>query len=834
MTNLSSATESPRTDYIACSHCSLPVPQTLLVPDSELQFCCSGCEMVFQMLNECDLQRYYEMAQRERETPDPRTNTPPAYAEFDDDVFHRLYTKPSGPGLLEMELYIEGVHCAACVWLLEKLPSLVPGVVEARLDFRRSLLRIAWNPAEVKLSSIAGFVDRLGYPPHPYRDQKREAAQRAEDRKMLIRIGVAGACAGNTMLIAFALYGGMFSGMDGAYRNFFRWTSLIITLPAVLWAGNLFFKGAWAAIRTRTLHMDLPIALGIGAGFAWGTHNTIMSVGEVYFDSVTTLIFLLLVGRWLQHRQQRIAAQATELLYSLSPSKARRMQDGDVREVPVEALQEGDCIEVRAGDTIPVDGTIRSGQSQLDLSILTGESRPVSVSKGMPVHAGSTNLSNRLLVDVESTGSETRLGQLMRQVEEASQRRAPIVLQADRIAGWFVAAVLTLAVATFVLWWVRDPAQAIEHAVALLIVTCPCALAMATPLAISAGLGKAAQEGILIKGGDVLEALSQPGQLWLDKTGTLTCGQLKLVHWEGDEEIKPLVRAIEERSSHLIARAFVDAFEHLSSAGDAEVEQKLGQGIVGSIQEKTLHIGSPAFLRDTLGELPASMEASIHRLTQDALTPVVIAIDREVKALAGLGDPIRNDTQATLDHFKKMGWRVGILSGDHHDVVQAVARQLGLTPQDCHGGLSPEDKLRFVEETPCDTVVMVGDGVNDAAALSAATIGIGVHGGAEASLAIADIYLTRPGLGPLRSLLDGGNRIMGVIRRGLSFSLIYNLVGATLAITGLLTPLWAAVLMPLSSITVITSSYRARTFGGTSCPSSTSFSPLRSSSQPAQ
>lgn len=834
MTNESTSVEQTQTDYVACSHCQLPVPDTLVVPQSDLQFCCSGCEMVYQMLNECDLQRYYEMAQKERSEPDPRTNTPPAYAEFDDSVFHKLYAKPRGQGLLEIELYIEGVHCAACVWLLEKLPSLVSGVVEARLDFRRSLLRVMWNPAEVQLSSIAGFIDRLGYPPHPYRDQKREEAQRAEDRRMLIRIGVAGACAGNTMLIAFALYGGMFSGMEEAHRHFFRWTSLIITLPAVLWAGNLFFKGAWAAFRTSTLHMDLPIALGIGAGFAWGTHNTIMGVGEVYFDSVTALIFLLLVGRWLQHRQQRMAAQATELLYSLSPSKARRVQGSDIREVPVEALKEGDCIEVRAGETVPVDGEIKTGNSQLDLSILTGESRPIKVSPGMPVHAGSTNLSNRLLIDVQSTGSETRLGQLMRQVEEASQRRAPIVLQANKIAGWFVAAVLALAVITFTLWWMRDPTLAIEHAVALLIVTCPCALGLATPLAISAGLGKAAQEGILVKGGDVLEALARPGQLWLDKTGTLTCGQLKLVHWEGDTSIQPLVRAIEERSSHLIARAMTDAFAHLPSAGEADVEQKLGQGIIGTVDGKTVHIGSPAFLRETFGNLPETMESNIHQLTRDALTPVVIAVDGEVKALAGLGDPIRNDTQETLQHFKKMGWQVGILSGDHPEVVQAVARKLGLNPEQCHGGLSPEDKLRFVEETPHDTVVMVGDGVNDAAALSAATIGIGVHGGAEASLAIADIYLTRPGLTPLRTLLDGGNRIIGVIRRNLGFSLIYNFMGATLAITGLITPLWAAVLMPLSSITVITSSYRARTFGGQSCQSSTSFSPSRSSSQLAQ
>lgn len=816
---------NPMTRATVCSHCGLPVPVAYQNPEVELQFCCSGCETVYHMLHQCDLQPLYEQVQSERNVPDPRSHVPPAYAEFDDEVFHQLYVRQEAGGIREIELYVEGVHCAACVWLLEKLPTICTGVVEARLDFRRSLLRVRWDVEQIRLSQVAGILDRLGYPPHAYRDRDREAKQRTEDRRNLIRIAVAGASAGNTMLIAFALYGGVFSEMSPEHRDFFRWASLIVALPAVLWAGNVFFRGAWSALRTRTLHMDLPIAIGIIAGFVWGIRNTIVGAGEIYFDSVTALIFLLLVGRWLQHRQQRVASQAAEILYSLSPSKARKIQGEQSKEVPIEALMPGDQIEVKAGESIPVDGMILLGTTQLDLSVLTGESMPVDANVGDTVLAGSVNLSTRLLIQVVKTGSETRLGQLLRQVEEANQRRAPIVKQADRLAGWFVAVVLCMAVLTFVLWWLRDPTHAIEYAVALLIVTCPCALGLATPLALSAGLGKAAQQGILIKGGDVIEALSRPGQLWLDKTGTLTAGQMKLMAWSGDSSWQPLVRAMEEHSSHPIARAFVEAFAQTAPVPDVQVEHRMGQGLIGTWQGKTILIGSPALVREQCGILPEETETTLEAWTQRALTPVVLAVDGVVKAVAGLGDPIRPDSYETLQFFRNMGWQIGILSGDHPVVVQAVAQQLGLNPSWCHGGLSPEDKVAFVTSQPHSTVVMVGDGVNDAAALSAATVGIGVHGGAEACLAIADVYLTQPGLRPLRTLLQGGRNTMRVIQRNLGFSLAYNVLGATLAIAGLISPLWAAVLMPLSSITVITSSYRAQTFGGVSCPSSTSYSP---------
>jgi Cu2+-exporting ATPase len=487
--------------------------------------------------------------------------------------------------------------------------------------------------------------------------------------------------------------------------------------------------------------------------------------------------------------------------------------EGDaVREVPIEALAPGAVVEVLAGDSVPADGSVLKGASTVDRSLLTGESRPEAVAAGDPVHAGTVNLSGPLLVEVRSTGEDTRVGRLMRLVEEGAQRRAPVVQLADRISGWFVAAVLVLAALTLGIWLRLDPEHAVQHAVALLIVSCPCALGLATPLAVSAAIGRAARRRILIKGGDALESLARPGRLLLDKTGTLTEGRLAVVRWWGDEAARGLAAAVERHSAHPVARALAAA------AGDAsltasEVRELTGAGIEGTVEGRRVMVSSAAHGERELGALPDDAAGAVAAMAADGLSPVVVAVDGRAVAVAGLGDPLRADSSASVAAIRARGWRVEILSGDHPEVVAGVARELGVPAAAARGGAAPEDKLEAVRAAAAEgTAAMVGDGVNDAAALAAATVGIGVHGGAEAALAAADAYLGRPGLTPVVELLDGARRTLGVIRRNLVLSLAYNVVAVSFAITGHMSPILAAVLMPLSSMTVVLSSYRARTF----------------------
>ena len=807
MTSASAVMNAPVSDVaaeVACAHCMLPVPAGLLVGGQAHQFCCAGCCTAFTLIAEHGLGAYYDIAEP-RDAPVASTGR--SFEEFDHAAFRELYVRPTPDGLSQVDLYLESVHCGACVWLVERVPLVVRGVASAELNIRRSLARIVWDDATVPLSRVARALDSLGYHPHPFRGFAVEAMRRREDRAMLARIGVAGAVAANVMLASLALYSGQFGGMEGPYERFFRWVCLVLTTPALFGPGRVFFAGAWASLRTRTLNMDLPIAIALAIGWARGTANTITGTGPIYFDGLAMLTFALLAGRFLQQRGQRAAADSAELLYSLAPSSAR-VVDGEItRELPAQALLPGMVLDVRAGESFAADGTVAAGQSAVDMALLTGESRPVSVSEGDRVYAGTTNVASALRVRVDAAGEESRLARILSQVEEGARRRAPVVQLANRLAGWFVAVVLVVAAATVLFWYPRDQTAAMDNAIALLIVTCPCALALATPLAVSMAIGRAARNGILIKGGDAIERLAEPGTLLLDKTGTITEARVALEAWHGPEWVKPLVLALEQESSHPIADGFRRAFARVAAMPASLTTHIVGGGITGVVGGRHVIVGSPAFV-----------EARARRTTAlptspPALTPVLVGVDGEIVATAGFGDPIRPDAQASIASLIARGWRVGILSGDHPHVVATVGDALGLPPLSCVGGAVPEEKLRVVEEARrSGTVVMVGDGVNDAAAIAAASVGVGVHGGAEACLATADVYLARPGLRQLVELTEGAARTIAIIRRNIAFSIGYNIIGATLAVTGTITPLIAAILMPLSSLTVVLASWSSTSF----------------------
>ncbi len=744
---------------VACTHCGLTVPAGL-VEDVERSFCCEGCRTAYAIPNAHGLGSYYRFNDR-RELAVRATGR--SYEEFDHPAFHDRYVRHVEGGRARVELYLEGVHCASCVWLVERLPLVVDGVARAELDVRRSLAVVEWYDAALPLSSVARSLDQLGYAPHPYRGVARDEIRRKEDRAMLVRIGIAGAIAINVMLAALALYSGELHGMDPTYARLFRWISCALVIPSIAWPGRVFFVGAWAALRTRSLHMDLPIAMALLAGVVRGTMNTVSDSGPVYFDGLAVLVFALLAGRFLQQRGQRLAADGAELMHSVAPLSARILEEGALRDIPADALLPRMILDVRAGESFGADGVVVEGRSSVNAALLTGESRPVAIAPGVRVYAGTCNVEAPVQVLVERSGESRRIAQLLQQVELAARRRAPVVLLANRMAGIFVA------------------------------------------------VGRAARRGMLIKGADALELLARPGTLVLDKTGTLTEGAMSLVSWNGPDWVKPLVFALESGSSHPLAEAFRQSWPEMEypPAGDARTVG--GAGIEGRVSDQRVLVGSPKWVTDN-----ASLGDHLRRVldAQDAtLTPVLVSVDGAVVAIAGIGDRIRDDARASLDILRAGGWRTIMLSGDAPGVVASVARSLGFSASEAIGGATPEDKLSFVEALKCSgRVVMVGDGVNDAAAIAAAHVGIGVHGGAEACLTTADVYLARQGLAPLVELIDGAARTMRVIRLNIAFSILYNIAGAVLAVSGMLTPLLTAILMPASSLTVVIGSWKGRTF----------------------
>lgn len=786
-----------------CDHCGLPAPTGAAATSESTEgtFCCSGCATAHALIHACGLEAFYRFADETR-TVD---NQPIRYAEFDRDDFLKTHSTVLSNGDRVVTLGIDGMHCAACVWLLERLPQVVPGVSEARVNWRRATLTVHWTPGQTELSTIADRVAKLGYRPFPLISETTARGDEAGNRSRVVQLALAFAAAGNNMLIATGLYLGAFSHMSDGMLSLLRWASCIVGVFSLLGPGRTFFRGAWAALRSRSPHMDLPVALGLAIGGVAGLINTVLGRGEIYFDTLSVLVFLLLLGRWMQVRQQDRAASALDVLYRVTPRIAHRLDDEGVHDVPGDVLVVGDRVEVRVGDVVPADGEIIGGETTCDQSVLTGEAVPVTLRVGDQAAAGTTNLSAVIRMRVGAVGAATRIGSVLEEVERASSERAPIVRFADKIAGWFVAYVLLAAVVTFGAWISLDASVAVDHTVALLIVACPCALGLATPLAISVALGRAARRKILVKGGEALQRLSRPGQLWLDKTGTITRGEMTVVHWRGEAADLARLAALEAQVVHPIATAIVRHAERLGLTLPTADAQAGSGGVVGMVDGHHIVAGHAGFVAQACGTpVPDAFMKPATGWVHEGYSPLFVARDGEVIGACALGDPVRDDARDTVDALRARGWSVGILSGDHPGVVRSVGLQLGLEPEHCRGGLLPRDKVRIVEtRNPDRPTVMVGDGVNDSGALMAASVGVAVRNGAEASMRAAPVYLGRPDLGALVELLDGSRNTVRTIRLTLGISLAYNAVAVTLAGLGTMSPLVAALLMPASSLTVI-------------------------------
>ena len=806
------APDAPASEAVAlqtpCAHCGLPVGRRPAHAASGEPCCCTGCAVVRDALAAAGLGATYD---RLREiAPGARGVRPQspealALAELDRPAFvEALATTASGAR--EADLFVDGVHCAACVWLVERLPFEVEGVASARLDLPRARLTLAFDPEAVRLSEVARWLARFGYAVRPSRPQAGTAS--GAEKALLVRVGVAWALAGNIMLVAFALYSGL-DGAGGGLESAARWVSLALAVPAVGYGAAPFFRRAWASARAawrarsvRHLHLDTPIALGIAVGAGQSAWATVTGRGEVWFDSVAVLIAALLTARWLQLRSRRLAGEASERLLALVPRVARRVTGDSVEVVEVDDLAVGDVVEVPAGEVLPVDGVVVQGASRLDRAALTGEARPEPVSPGDAAEAGTTNLAAPLRVRATAVGQATRVGRLLAWVERGDAQRAPVVLWADRIGGVFVLAVLALAALTAGLWLWLDPAQLPAHLTALLVITCPCAIGMATPLALAVASGRAARAGIFVKSEGAVQRLTQIDAVVLDKTGTLTEGRMELAEWLGSEAALDLASALDAHATHPVADALVRA-RGVSDDPVQAVEAVAGQGVRGIVGGVVVAVGRADWVEAGSAPLPPRWRAALDAWAEAGQTPVAVAVGGAPAAVLAVGDRLRPEAAGLVARFQREGKTVHLLSGDHPATVAAVARRLGI--EGARGGVSPEAKRDAVAalQTLGRAVLMVGDGVNDAAALRQSDVGAAVGGGTTAALVAADLFLTRRGLAPLADAIDGAGDAMRTVRRLLAVSLAYNVLGAAAAVAGLVTPLVAAAAMPVSSLAVV-------------------------------
>jgi Cu2+-exporting ATPase len=817
--NQSRAPEASAKQSACCAHCGTPLGQPALAP----AFCCSGCKLVYHSLQGLGLAQFYALRNPEdrgRAAEDLVAER--SYQHFDTPEFSAKYVHTLPQGQARVVFYLPGIHCAGCIWLLEKLPQFAAGVTQSLVHFGRNELALCYDPQSIKLSSIATLLNSLGYAPIPAGDLAAREHERRQDRKALLRIGVAGVCMMNTMMLAVSLFQGLFTGMEEPFASLFRWLSALIAAPAVFYAAWPFYQSALRSLLLGALHIDLPISIAIVGAYAAGVLNTLAGREYVYFDSITTLIFLLLVARWIQQKAVRQARSSARTSWEFLPATALLVKEETtekcsvkcaVTELPAQAL-----IEVPAGEIISADGIIESGSSSIDSALLTGESLPQAVAEGTAVFAGTLNLDSRLLVRVQSAGAATRVAKILAEVEASQFVKSPLENAANKLSGYFVAGVLALAALTYLVWYFIDPLLAFDHMVAVLIVTCPCALGLAIPAAVSVAIGAASRAGILVKRADALERLAASEHYYFDKTGTLTEGTLVVEHCEYaagfDAKQSAALAAYLAACSpqHPAARALVKALAGSDALTAAPLRTRLigGRGVLAELGDgSTALLGSRKWCLEQALSFDAQQQALLERWEAAGLSPLIFAREGSVRALFGLRDSLAPAASHLLQRLQLLGRQVYLLSGDAKPIVQALAAKLSVPQSQAYGACYPEQKAAILSANTSRTV-MIGDGVNDALAMRQADLAIALRGGIEAALEVADIFVIRGGLEGVDGVVRAAQKLRAVIRRNLAFSVGYNCIGGLLALLGYVNPFIAALVMPLSSLTVIGSSVAAR------------------------
>ena len=785
-----------------CFHCGEPIPPGVRLEvslDGEPRaMCCEGCRAAAEFIRDAGLADYYKF--RDAPAPRPRADADDAWVTYDRPEIQERLVQRQGP-LSSANLLLEGVRCAACGWLVERRLERRAGVTGIAVNPATGRARLEWRTGEAELSSLLRSIHALGYRPHVLGAADTVAVAERERRLALKRLAVAGLGMMQVMMFAVALYAGAFDGMDPVLRHYLRLVSMLVATPVLLYAGRPFLEGAWRNLAARQLGMDVPVALGLVLAWAASTWNTFTDRGEVYFDSVTMFTFLLLLGRFAEMSARHRAGSTSDALLRLQPVSATRLKDGIAERVVVTELAAGDTVLVAAGEAFPADGVLAGEATSVDESMLTGEAAAVARGPGDAVMGGSINVGRPARAVVSAVGHDTVLAGIVRLLERAQTERPSIARLADRWASWFVAGVLLVAASVAGAWMVVDPARAFEATLAVLVVTCPCALSLATPTAITAATAALARQGLLITRAEALEGLSRARRVVMDKTGTLTTGQ-PVVH-----RCRPLGRldeagclalaaSLEQASTHPIARAFarVEGARRVPQQVDAEP----GAGVEGTLDGVRYRIGRREFVAVLAGS----------RDTDDACT----YLGREGEWLAGfeIRDTLRPGATAVVSRLQAMGLAVEIASGDHEAAVAAAARATGVSRY--HARLTPDEKLALVREIQGagERVIMVGDGVNDAPVLAAATVSIAMGAGTSLAQTSADAVLMARELDALPESVAVARRTVGIIRQNLAWAVAYNVLALPLAALGFIPPWAAAIGMSASSLLVVANALRLR------------------------
>ena len=794
-----------------CFHCSLPTPEPVVffatVDGIDQPMCCPGCKAVTEAIIAGGMDQYYQ----HRTEPGQQAFSVNQRLQDELSVYDRdevqadfVQTLNSSENVQcrQASLLIEGITCAACIWLLENHIGSMAGVERVSVNLSTHEAQITWHPDQVPLSVLLLEIHKIGYKAFPWRAERQEALLKKENRQYIRRLAVAGIGAMQVMMYAVALYSGAISNdMADMYRDLIRYTSALVATPIVFFAAAPIFKAAWRDLKVKHLSMDVPVSLAIGGAYLASLWATYKGHGEVYFDSVSMFTFFLLTGRYLEVRARHATARSAMALTHLLPVSCLKKIDRQFIRVPVSDLQPDDIVRVLPGDAIPADGLLISGHSSVNESMLTGEYMPIDKQPGDRLLCGSINTDNAIEIRVSHVGQETRMAGIVNLLQRAQQEKPAIARVADHVARWFVGAVLIVASVVYWVWSGIAPEDAFWITLSVLVVTCPCALSLATPAALTAATGYLHKLGLLITRGHVLEGLNKIDHIVFDKTGTLTRGELSLAEvmpvpgsQYSSDGLLDIASALEAHSEHPIAKAFA-ANNPLPAE---QVCSYIGQGLEGVVEGVQYRIGRPDFACPE--NTPVYPDSPGQWL--------LLAADQQPLCWFRISDSLRPEATQTIAQLKAMGKKVTLLSGDVESVVQQMAQQVGI--EQWHSGVSPDEKLAFTRQLQQqgEKVLMLGDGINDVPVLAGADISFAMGNASDLARTSADAVLISSNLEKLAEAFQLARRTRRIIHQNLGWSLAYNLVALPLAAMGMIAPWMAAIGMASSSLIVVGNALR--------------------------
>ncbi|MFC4260369.1 heavy metal translocating P-type ATPase [Marinobacter lacisalsi] len=793
-------------DTLPCFHCSEPVPaDNGIVPDPskpDRAFCCHGCKAVFETIHQEGLDGFYEFRTAAAVTPRTLSGSDlERLRELDHPVAQESFASPVKGGM-EAQLLIGGITCAACIWLLENHLARYPGVESFAINHTTQRARLVWSPDKNRLSDLLIAIHELGYTASPYQADEAEMTLKAENRSAIVRLLVAGIGTMQSMMLAVPLYFEMISEVTPEFIELFRWFSLLVATPVVAYSARPFFTNAIRDLRARHFTMDVPVATAIGLAYVASAWVTLFGGEEVYFESVCMFTFFLSLGRYIETRARYRAGLTGKALGNYQPRIATLIQGQETRVIPAHQLKAGDRIRVKPGETLAVDGTIVQGRSTLNEAALTGEYLPESHEPGDEIFAGSINGESPLEVEVSRTGNRTRLSGILRILDRVQSEKPRVALMADRIAGVFVSRVLIIAPLVWVGWWLAGADNAFDITLSVLVVTCPCALSLATPTALTSATLTLRKLGFLPTRGHTLETLGEIDTVVFDKTGTLTEGRLHLLETQPygnltEQQALAVAAGLEHHSEHPISQVFADR----ASETVTNVRNHLGEGLSGVWQGQPVAIGHRDFIADQTGIRPPELQES-HGID------LWLAVDGRVEACFLIDDRIRAEAGDAIRTLQSRNIETVMLSGDRSGHVDRVARELGIDK--AVGGASPEDKLAHLQAMAADNrkIMMVGDGLNDLPSMAGAAVSVAMGSATDLTQLRADAILLSGNLSLLVKAIDASRATRRIIRQNMMWALGYNLLALPLAAAGLVPPWLAAIGMSASSLVVVLNALR--------------------------